>query len=233
MITHLASLAPNKDRLLAAYREGRFAGGMNEAIHAGRPGWKVLGHAVTASECLVNWYCPETESYIAQWFCHCISNRQWDGKWESLIESLNSSVRHSLAREKAVERVSQLSDFTTRTFVRQTQRHLAGVGPEMISFFLRDWKDFTGWRYYWKHDTRNEAFWGMVARRSDFGLADGHKETVLRFLVGNLSSDELESGALAKINTAVYRIHRDLGAGEIQHKLGINPSSRYQGSPPG
>lgn len=78
---------------------------------------------------------------------------------------------------------------------------------------------------------RNEVFWGMVARRLNFGLADGRKETVLRFLVGNLGSDELESGALAKINTAVYRIHRDLTTGEIQQKLGIDLLSGYQGSP--
>ena len=47
----------------------------------------------------------------------------------------------------------------------------------------------------------------MVSGCSDFGLRDGHKDTVLAFLVHNLSADELDSGALAKINTAVCRIH--------------------------
>lgn len=82
MISHLVSLALHKDRLLTVYREGWFAGSMNEAIRAGRPGWGVLGYVVTASERLVNWYCLESELYIAQWFCHCISKTQWDGKWK-------------------------------------------------------------------------------------------------------------------------------------------------------
>jgi len=72
----------------------------------------------------------------------------------------------------------------------------------MLSFFLRDWRDFAGWRYYWKHDTRNEAFWSIVAGGSGFGLGDGRKDTVLAFLVDSLSDNELEGGALAKINTA-------------------------------
>lgn len=221
MIRHLASLAPYKDRLLPAYRGGQFASGMNEAIHAGRPGWKILGYAVTASERLVNCYYPESESYIAQWFCHCLSDRQWDGKWESLIESVNSSVRHLLILKDAHERVLQLSDFITNTFVLPPERHLAGVGPEMISFFLRDWKDFDGWRYLWKHDIRNEKFWSMVAGRPDFGLKDGQKDTVLAFLVRSLSADELDSGVLAKINAAVYRVHKDFETQVICHKLSI------------
>ena len=219
MIRHLASLAPNKNRLLTAYREGRFAIGMNEAIHAGRPGWKVLGYAVTASERLVELYHNESKSYIAQWFCHCISDRQWDSRWKSLTECLNRSVRHSLNLKDALERLLQVRDFITNTFVLLPEQHLAGVGPEMLSFFFRDWKDFAGWRYYWKHDTRNEAFWSMVAGSLGFGLRDGHKDTVLAFLVSNLSVDELESGALAKINTAVYRIHRDSTTANIQQTM--------------
>ncbi|MBA7710715.1 hypothetical protein ES703_119660 [subsurface metagenome] len=64
MVRHLAFLALHKDRLLTVYREGRFACSMSEAIRAGRPGWRVLGYAVTASERLVNWYCHESEPVI-------------------------------------------------------------------------------------------------------------------------------------------------------------------------
>jgi hypothetical protein len=214
MVRNLASLAPHKANLLTAHRQGLFASSMNEAVQAGRPGWKILGYAITASEHLANWYPHESKSYAAQWFCDCIS-RQWDGKWENLIEPMNSAIRNSLNLPNACERVSEINDFIKNKFVL-TERHLPGVGPEMVSFFLRDWKDFDGWRYYWKHDTRNEAFWSIIASDSSFNLMDGHKDTVLAFLIRNLTRDELESGALAKINTAVYRIHRDSRTVDIQ-----------------
>ena len=34
-----------------------------KVYYAGRPGWRILGYAVTASERLVNYYYPESESY--------------------------------------------------------------------------------------------------------------------------------------------------------------------------
>jgi len=217
MIRHLASLAPNRNKLLATYRDGQFDPGMNKAINAGRPGWRVLGYAVTSSVYLVKRYPAESQSYIAQWLCDCALNRRWNGSWHSLVESLNSSVVRSLSSKDIHERVSQVTEFIVNTFVLVPERHLTGVGPEMLSFFFRDWRDFTG--YYWKHDTRNEAFWRIVASRPQLELNDGRKDTVLAFLVHNLSSDELESGALAKINTTVYRIHKDLGDAAVQEIL--------------
>lgn len=220
MIRYLASLAPYKDKLLLAYREGRFTNSMPKAVQDGKPGWRVLGYAVISAEQLVHWYSHETESFIAQWFCDCISEKQWDGKWEGLVKVMNSSIAESLDKPNVLDRVSGLRDFAN-TFVLVPERHLPGVGPEMLSFFLRDWRDFAGWCYYWKHDTRNEAFWSMVANSSRFGLKDGQKDTVLAFLIDNhnLSGNELKTGALAKINTAVYRIHRDWTTTGIEQSL--------------
>ena len=132
---------------------------------------------------------------------------------------MNSSVRRLLVQKDAIQRVKQIEYFSTNSFVSPPERHLTGVGPEMISFFLRDWKDFDGWRYLWKHDDRNVKFWNTVAGSSDFDLMDGQKDTVLEFLVRNLSQDDLDSGALARINTAAYRIHKDLGAEFIRRRL--------------
>lgn len=211
MIRQLSSLSPYQDKLFEAYRENKFDHRIEKAIRAGQPGWKILGYSVTASERLVNWYSFESNSYIAQWFCDCMSHGRWDSRWERLIDSINSSVKDILASGNTFdEKISPLGDNINRTFVLQVQRHLPGVGSEMINFFLRDWKDFVGWPYLWKHDTRNEAFWNIVAKRAEFGLKDGHKDTVLRFLVHNLQAPDLNNGALAKINTAVYRIHKDI-----------------------
>lgn len=202
MIRHLASLSQDKDRLLSTYGRSR-----------------VLGYAVAASQRLVGLYPQESQSYVAQWLSHCLLNKVWDSRWDSLVESLNRSTGQFLTVDDPRECVSQIRDFIVSKFVLAPERHLSGVGPEVLSFFLRDWKDFMGWPYFWKHDTRNEAFWRMVARHSAFGLRDEHKETVLAFLVDNLAVEEVRSGALAKINTVVYRIHRDLGEEMIEQEL--------------
>lgn len=222
MIKHLASLSPYKDRLLAS--EGMFDDDMKGAIHAGRPGWMVLGYAVTASQRLVDLYPEESQSYVAQWFLDFPLNKTWDGRWDGLVESLNSRVQHLLIPgiplKTVFEKVQGLRDFILNTFVLPPERHLAGVGPEMLSFFLRDWKDFAGWPYYWKHDSRNQVFWRIVAQRPEFGLGSAQMEDVLAFLTQSLTRAEVDDGALAKINTAVYRLHKDLGDEKIWQQLG-------------
>jgi len=220
MIRHLASLSPYRDRLLAS--EGLFDDGMKEAIRAGRPGWKVLGYAVTASQRLAGLYPEESQSYVAQWLSDCLLNKAWDGRWERLVESLNTPVEHLLDPvdpEVPLKTVLQLRDFIVNTFVFPSGRHLTGVGPEMLSFFLRDWKDFAGWPYFWKHDTRNQAFWRMVAQRQEFGLGSAQMEHVVEFLAQNLEAAEVRDGALAKINTTVYRFHKDLGEEKIRQQM--------------
>lgn len=204
MIRHLASLSQDKDRLHATYGQ-----------------LKVLGWAVTASQCLVDLYPQESESYVGQWLSHCLLNKAWDGKWNSLVESLNNSAGQLLAADDALKRVSQIKDFVNK-FVLPPEWHLSGVGTEVLSFFFRDWKDFTGWPYFWKHDTLNEAFWHLVANTLNFDLRDGHKDTVLAFLVDNLTDSEVRSGALAKINTTVYRLYREykkLGEERLKQEL--------------
>ena len=90
----------------------------------------------------------------------------------------------------------------------------------MLSFFLRDWKDFAGWRYFWKHDSRNKAFWRMVAQCPEFGLSSANMDDVLTFLDPNVEKGEVDDGAVAKINTAAYRLHKDLGDEKIRQRLG-------------
>lgn len=219
MIRHLASLSPYKDKLLAS--KGQFDDDMKEAVHAGKPGWKVLGYAVVASQRLVDLYPRESHSYVAQWFWDCLLNKMWDERWHRLVENLNSPIEHLLVPEVPLKTVLQgLSDFIVNTFILPPGRHLAGVGPEMLSFFLRDWKDFAGWPYFWKHDTRNEAFWHMVAQRPEFGLGSAHKDDVLTFLADNLEVAEVRDGALAKINTTVYGLDKDFGEDKIWQELG-------------
>lgn len=205
MIRHLASLSQDKDRLLATYGQS-----------------KVLGWAVTASQRLVDLYPQESKSYVGQWLLHCLLNKAWDGKWNSLVESLNNSAEKLLAADDVRKRVLQIKDFVNK-FVLSPEWHLSGVGTEMLSFFFRDWKDFTGWPYFWKHDTLNENFWHIVAKTLTFGLRDGHKDTVLAFLVGTLTDGEVRSGALAKINTTVYRLYKEykkLGEEKLKQELG-------------
>lgn len=219
MIRHLASLSPYKDRLLAS--EGKFDDDMKEAAHAGRPGWKVLGYAVVASQRLVDLYPQESQSYVAQWLSDCLLKERWQGGWEMLVKRLNSSIKHKLAPRTPLKAVlERVRDFTVNTFVLSPERHLAGVGPEMLSFFLRDWKDFAGWPYFWKHDTRNEAFWRMVAQHPEFGVGSAHRlDDVLTFLADNLKDAEVDNGALAKINTTVFRLHKDLGEEKLGQEL--------------
>jgi len=209
MIRHLASLSQDKDRLLATYGQS-----------------KVLGWAITASQRLVGLYPQESESYIGQWLSHCLLNKGWDGKWDSLVENLNDYIEQLLAVDDALKRVSQIKDFIVNKFVLPPERHLSGVGTEVLSFFFRDWKDFVGWPYFWKHDTWNEAFWHMVAKTLTFGLRDGHKDTVLAFLVDILTNDEVRDGALAKVNTTVYRLYggyrklyREFGEEKLRQEL--------------
>lgn len=218
MIRHLASLSPYKDRLLAS--EGLFDDDMKEAIRAGRPGWRTLGYAVTASQRLVDLYAQEYQSYVAKWFSACLLKEEWDSRWESLIENLNSSIECLLVPGHPLKTVLQVRDFIVNTFVLPPEQHLAGVGSEMISFFLRDWKDFSGWCYFWKHDYRNEDFWRMVTQRPEFGLGSAQKDNVLAFLAQKLTADEVQDGALAKINTAAFRLHKDLSEEKIGQELG-------------
>jgi hypothetical protein len=208
MIRHLASLSQDKDRLLSTYGQS-----------------KVLGWAVTASQRLVDLYPQESESYVGQWLSHCLLNKAWDGRWNSLLEGLNNSAGQLLAADDALKRVLQIKDFVNK-FVLPPEWHLSGVGAEVLSFFFRDWKGFVGWTYFWKHDAWNEAFWHMVAKTLTFGLRDGHKDTVLAFLVDTLTDGEVRDGALAKINTTVYRLYggyrklyRELGEEKLRQEL--------------
>ena len=216
MIRHLASLSSYKDRLLASER--LFDDSMKEAIRVGRPGWKVLGYAVTASQRLAGLYPEEFQSYVAQWFSDCL-NKAWDGRLETLVRNLNSCIEPLIVTKDPLKTFLQRLDDFINTFVLPTEHHLTGVGPEMLSFFLRDWKDFAGWPYFWKHDTRNEAFWRMVAQRPVFGLGSEQKGDVLAFLAENLETAEVWDGALPKINTAVYRLHKSLSEEKIWQGL--------------
>ena len=202
MIRHLASLSQDKDRLLLTYGQS-----------------KVLGYAVKASQRLVDLYPQESQSYVAQWLSHCLLNKTWDGRWDSLVGSLNKYTEQLFAVDDVITCVSHIQGSVVGKLVLPPEQHLSGVGPEVLSFFLRDWQDFIGWPYFWKHDIRNEAFWRIVAQHTAFGLRDEYKETVLSFLVDNLTVKEVASGALAKINTVVYRIHRDLREERIEQEL--------------
>lgn len=211
MVRCLATLTPYQSSLLQAYRNNRLPNDANSAVNAGPPGWQVLGYAVRTSELLVKRYgTGESQSYAAQWMTECISTTRWDGIWASLVRELNKSVSHIVNLPSALNRIGQLRNFINNVFVEPAQLHLPGIGLNVLSYFLRDWVDFHGVPYCWKHDEKNRKFWSRIVGTGQFGLQGADEKTVLSFLIQNLEPEELASGALAKINRAVYGLAKDL-----------------------
>lgn len=188
-----------------------------------RRGWRVLGLAVKAAKQLHELYSIEETSYIGRWLVRFICNRQWNGNYEDLVQCINGEIEGKVENLRGNWR--KLPD-TTRTFLQErllsSEAHLPGSGPETLSYFFRDWRDIILWRYMWKHDEKNEDFWHLACQilgPSEMGPVGKDIQYVLDFLGSCLSPEEIESGALARINTAVYRLMSAHGNVGIETRL--------------
>ncbi len=184
-----------------------------------RGGWRVLGWAVKAAKQLHGLYGVEETSYIGQWLAQFICNTQWSGNYEDLVHCINGKVEEAT---RDVKDDWQALPFVAKGFLEQEilnppMVHLTGTGPSVVSYFFRDWIDVTPlWKYMWKHDETNRNFWGLASQilgPSQMGPQGNDIRAVLTFLTSCLSRKELEGGALARVNTAVYRVMSDYGRG--------------------
>jgi len=74
----------------------------------------------------------------------------------------------------------------------------------------------------WKHDEKNQTFLRLVSQvlgPRGIGPQGSDQRTVLHFLGSALTSNEIENGSMAKINTTVYRLLADLGEEGIKATL--------------
>lgn len=199
-----------------------------------RGGWQVLGCAVKAAKQLHGLYPDEETSYIGRWLATFICNKQWAGNYEDLVHCINGEVEEATRDLKdawqALPFVAQ--GFLEQKLVNPPGVHLSGTGPSVVSYFFRDWIDVTPlWKYMWKHDKTNENFWRLASQilePTQMGPQGNDIRAVLSFLTSHLSRKELEDGALARVNTAVYRVMSDYGKG-WKEQVGLELRRLQQG----
>lgn len=219
MIQKLAEVSSEQVGSLKRAFDGHTLGKeIHEAFAYGRGGWSVLAGAIRAAKKLRNLYGVERTSYIARWLANFICNRQRTGDCQELVHCINSGVEGKIRDLKGNW---QMLPDATRAFLQQRllspEAHLPGSGLETLSYFFRDWKDVILWKYMWKHDEKNQDFWNLAYEiLGPIGMGPTGKEmqAVLDFLGSCLSHGEIEGGALARVNTAVYRLmsaHGDMG----------------------
>jgi len=218
MIESMAAISPEHvEHLKSACETGSLPSEVQEAFAHVRGGWYVCGWAVRAAKKLRKLYGAEKKSYVAQWLANCICNRQWSGNYEDLVHCINREVEEATRGFKDDWQALPFAakGFLEQKLVKPPSVHLTGAGPSVRSFFFRDWIDVTPlWKYMWKHDKTNENFWDLASQilgPSQMGPQGNDERTVLSFLTSHLSRKELESGALAGVNTAVYRVMSDCG----------------------
>lgn len=219
MVESMAAVPPDyAKRLKSACETESLPLGVQKAFTRVRGGWRVLGWAVKAAKQLHELYAIEETSYIGRWLVKFICNKQWTGNYEDLVHCINGEIEGRIGNLRG--NLQMLSD-TTRTFLQETllssEAHLSGSGLETLSYFFRDWRDIILCKYMWKHDQKNEDFWHLACQilgPSGMGPRGKDIQDVLDFLASCLSREEIESGVLARINTAVYRLmsaHGDMG----------------------
>ena len=219
MVRSMAAISPDHaEHLKSACETESLPSEVQKAFTLVRGGWRVLGWAVKAAKQLHGLYPVEETSYIGRWLADFICNRQWTGNYEDLVHCINGEVQEATRDLKddwqALPRVAK--GFLEQKLVDPPRVHLTGAGPSVMSYFFRDWIDVTLWKYMWKHDTTNENFWRLASQilgPTKMGPQGNDIRAVLSFLTSLLSRKELEDGALARVNTAVYRVMSDYGKG--------------------
>lgn len=217
MVRSMAQISPEHvEHLKSACETESLPSEVQKAFTHVRGGWRVLGWAVKAAKKLCRLYGVEETSYIAQWLANFICNKRWTGNWEDLVNCINVEVEEATRdlKDDWQELPFVAKGLLEQKLVNPPRVHLTGAGPNVVSFFFRDWKDSTLWRYVWKHDEKNDKFWHLASEilgPSHMGPQGSDERAVLSFLTSRLSRKELESGALAKVNTAVYRLMSDYG----------------------
>lgn len=219
MVESMAGISPDHvERLKGACETQSLPSDVQKAFTHVRRGWRVLGLAVKAAKQLHELYPIEETSYIGRWLAKFTCNKQWTGNYEDLANCINGEIERTIGNLKG--NLQTLAD-TTRKFLQEkllhSEAHLPGSGPETLSYFFRDWRDIILWKYMWKHDEKNEDFWHLayeILGPIGIGPTGNEIQAVLDFLGSCLSQEEIESGALARVNTAVYRLmsaHGDMG----------------------
>ena len=218
MVRSMAAIPPDHAKHLKSACEMKsLPPEVQEAFSHVRGGWQVLGCAVKAAKQLHGLYSVEKTSYVGRWLAQFICNRQWTGNYEELVHCINRQVEEVTRDSKddwlKLPLIAQ--DFLEQKLINPPRVHLAGAGPSVVSYFFRDWIDITPlWKYMLKHDKTNENFWLLASQilgPSQMGPEGNDKRAVLSFITSNLSTMELEKGALPKLNTAVYRVMSGYG----------------------
>lgn len=221
MVRSMAAISPDHAEHLKDAAEKKVLSPeiLQEPFAQVRGGWQVLGCAVKAAKQLHGLYGVEETSYIGQWLAQFICNKQWTGNWQDLVDCINREIGQAIRDFRGNYQMlpSVTRKFLDEKLLSPSEAHLFGSGPETLSYFFRDWIDVTPlWKYMWKHDKTNENFWDLASQilgPSQMGPQGNDERAVLSFLTSRLSRKELESGALAGVNTAVYRVMSDYGRG--------------------
>lgn len=234
MVRSMAQISPEHvEHLKSACETESLPSEVQKAFTHVRGGWRVLGWAVKAAKKLYKSYGVEETSYVGRWLVHSICNEQWSGDWKRLVDSINDEIEGAI-RDFGED--WQALPFVAKGFLEQKlvnppSVHLTGAGPNVVSFFFRDWMDLTVWKYMWKHDETNRNFWGLASQilgPSQMGPQGNDIRAVLTFLTSCLSRKELEGGALARVNTAVYRVMSDYRK-EWKEQIGLELRGLQQG----
>lgn len=225
MVRSMAAISPeHAEHLKSACETESLPLEVQKAFTHVRGGWRVLGWAVKAAKQLHGLYPVEEISYIGRWLAKSICNRQWTGNYEDLVHCISREVEEATRDLKdAWQQIPFVAEgLLEQKLVNPPSVHLTGAGPNVVSFFFRDWKDVILWKYMWKHDEKNHKFWRLaneVLGPSGMGPQGSDQRTVLYFLGSALTSSEVENGSMAKINTTVYRLLTDLGEEGIKATL--------------
>lgn len=207
--------------LREAFRDGRLPARVQRGLdaastHRGITGWKWFACGVQACKKLVRDFGPsQRDSYVACWLSQHLGGRDWDGTWPGLIRACETALGPVLSERLLERRVTESRELVIRRLVRPANAHLAGVGPETIHFFFRDWLDVPVWKFGWKHDDKNRDFWREASLRLELGIDGDDPVAVIRTLTTHLTPAELNDGWLAAINTTAYRLLFDCGRGGL------------------
>ncbi len=209
-----------KSALMKVYYDGRLrerCPNVHDAFFFGRGGWTVLGYSIRAAQKLVSLFGDHVEdSYVQLWLSRFLLGLLGSDpvSGASLTNIINERFSKCITDSLADTHCRLEKEFLQRLL--RNDAKLCGSGPATLQYFFRDWCDLILWPYMFKLDSTNQEFWKVVLTR--FGIVEKLHELdeprIIGILSQNLTSEQIRNGAIAKLNTYVYRKMSKGGSGE-------------------
>jgi hypothetical protein len=173
----------------------------------GRGGWQELGFVIGGAKRLCQWFPgPEQQDYVLQWLSRTL-NLGVDSR-DDIVAALNGFLKPTQGDcESMLQATNQMIHALSGG--KNSPNGLPGVGREMIQFFFRDWIDVRWWKFMFKNDEHNQAFWKMFFDEAGIHIGTNMAQELTYFL----EVQDFEAGVLARLNRMAYRRRSRFGSG--------------------